>query len=157
MASNDSSVQLPLILALARTDAQPKGLFCLQAILVAGLQGIQYAKPAKAIRLTPAAMVTITSWRVISGGIYLASCAVVKPGDIQLRVARYYVLAVCDACGGLDLRKMVQFNDGPTVRQSIGEAYSGKTLPPDLLDLPGFLLSVENQALLSFNRIMTRK
>jgi len=102
-------------------------------------------------------MVTITSWRVISGGIYLASCAVVKPGDIQLRVARYYVLAVCDACGGLDLMKMVQFNDGPTVRQSIGEAYSGKTLPPDLLDLPGFLLSVENQALLSFNRIMTRK
>ena len=60
---------------------------------------------------------------------------------MQMRVARYYVLAVCDACGGLDLMKMVQLDDGPTERQSIGEAYSGKTLPPDLLDLPRLLVT----------------
>jgi len=64
-----------------------------------------------------------------------------QAGVMQVRVARYYVLAVCDACGGLDLMKMVQLDDGPTDRQSIVEAYSGKPLPPDLLDLPRLLVT----------------
>src|SRR5215475_408680 len=83
MPSNNSSVQVPLILALAGREAQPKGLFLPPSNTRCWLAWDPVRKSTQGYKLTPAAMVTITSWRVISGGIYLASCAVVLGVNIS--------------------------------------------------------------------------
>jgi hypothetical protein len=49
---------------------------------------------------------------------------------------QYTTLAVCNKCGGThDMAVSVILNNGPVEKQSIGQVYSGKTLPASLAAL----------------------
>jgi hypothetical protein len=50
-------------------------------------------------------------------------------------MARYEVFVYCD-CGDVHPMGMsVELNDGPVDKQSVGDTYKGKEIPPELLDL----------------------
>jgi hypothetical protein len=50
-------------------------------------------------------------------------------------MARYEIFVYCD-CGDVHPMGMsVELNDGPVDKQSVGDTYKGKEIPPELLDL----------------------
>jgi hypothetical protein len=50
-------------------------------------------------------------------------------------MARYEIFVFCD-CGDVHpMGTSVELNDGPVDKQSVGDTYKGKEIPPELLEL----------------------
>lgn len=53
-------------------------------------------------------------------------------------MAKYSVYFFCDECSQVHpLGILIELNDGPAKRESIGDTYAGKALPPQVATLSG--------------------
>ena len=60
-------------------------------------------------------------------------------------MAKYSVYFFCDECSQVHpLGILVNLNDGPVKRESIGDTYAGKALPPQIATLIGNMTNCPN-------------